>query len=637
MTITAPYGSWESPITVDAITAGTVGLSPGAIDNGVHYWAESRASEKGRTSLWCEHPGGTRTELTPDHWVRTMVHEYGGGAWAVANGVVVFSTVPTHQCFTMIEKHTIPLTPEGGALRYADFTVLPERDLVLAIREDHRESDIDCNNTLVALSLRTGNPDGGMVLAEGADFYSSPRLHPDGRIAWVEWDHPNMPWDSTRLMLGQLSDGATAISDVHQIAGSATSAPCHPGWVGDELFFLDDRSGYWNFHALRGDDIVALHEEPVDYCHPAWAFGSDWVPLDYGQIACHPIIGGAARAGTFSDGSFTPWPTNAVSVALGTPEGSRIPVVEAGRDYPERLRVFDLDTGAWAEVRESTSIDIDHSYYSVAQQRAWRGEVGEVHAFYYPPTNPDYVAPEGELPPLKVLSHGGPTGLSTPQLRLDRQYWTSRGWAILDVNYSGSAGYGRAYRERLQGKWGVADVRDCADGARVMVDEGLADPERLAIEGGSAGGYTTLAALTSTDVFTAGNCLYGIGDLDVMARETHKFESRYLFGLLGGTPDEIPQVYRERSPIHHLDRLSCPMLIQQGADDRVVPPNQAKMMASAVRAKGLPVALLMYDGEGHGFRAAENIRASIEGALSFFGQVYGYQPPNVPVLPIENL
>lgn len=635
MVTVAPYGSWTSSISIEAITAGQVGLGGPDVEDGVVYWTESRASEGGRTGLWRLAPGGEPVELTPDRYVRSMVHEYGGKAWAVRDGVVVYSTIPDHQCFVLRDGTCSPLTAPNNLLRYGDFEVHPALGLVLAVREDHRASDLDCVNEIVVLRLDGDNPDGGTVLATGADFYAAPRLSPDGVLAWVEWDHPNMPWDSTRLMSAPLEVTGPRLGATRQIAGTATSAPCFPGWVGPDLIFLDDPSGFWNFYRDRAGEVQRLHDDDRDFCAPAWQFGTAWTALDDGRIVCTPYDGGRQLLGALVGDRFEPWRDD-VSSALVGGDGALVAALISHPDRPTTLEVRDPD-GTWRELRSATASAPDAAAVSIGESRTWDGPDGVVQAWYYPPTNPDFAAPDGELPPLKVLSHGGPTGVSTDALRLERQYWTSRGWAILDVNYGGSAAFGRAYRERLQGTWGVTDVRDCAAGAQAMVDAGLADPARLAIEGGSAGGYTTLAALTSVDTFTAGNCLYGIGDLDALVRTTHKFESRYLLGLIGGTPDEVPELYAERSPINHLDRLSCPMLIQQGEEDRIVPPEQAELMAEAVRAKGLPEALLMFADEGHGFRRAETIRASTEGALSFFGQVFGYEPPGVPVLPVENL
>ncbi|MGL5406309.1 MAG: S9 family peptidase [Propionibacteriaceae bacterium] len=639
MTITAPYGSWISPITVDMMTAGSTGLSSGIIDENSYYWTQSRSSEGGRISLWRQDLDGSRIELTPDSFVRNMVHEYGGGpSWTASKGIVIYSTFPSHEVKVISEGITRTLVSHSQ-LRFSSFQIDHDRGIVIAIREDHRESDIDCCNQIVALDLHSDNPDGGTVIASGADFYSCPQLSPAGQLAWIEWNHPNMPWDITHLMCARLTSDLK-LTDVTTIAGQRnTSAPAAPVWHGEDLIFLDDPDGYWNFFSYRNGFIKSLHQttDPHDYILPQWVPENEYHVLTDGRIICHRMVDGADVLGILADGIFSPFNHDSVCQTF-TGNGSRI---IGTFSYPDRfteLAVIDVDTLETTILATSSDLSKElRPYLSIAQPFSWQSPLGAVHAHYYQPTNPDYVGVEDELPPLKVLSHGGPTGFSYGTLNLAKQYWTSRGWAVLDINYGGSGGYGRAYRDRLTKQWGMVDVNDCVDGARAVIAQGLADPARIAIEGGSAGGYTTLAALTSSNVFAAGNSLYGIADLISLASDTHKFESRYLHGLLGGTPEEVPDIYHDRSPINHLDRLSCPMLIQQGSQDRVVPPNQATQMADAVRAQGLPVALLMFEGEGHGFRQAENIRASIEGANSFFGQVFGYQPADIPALNIDNL
>lgn len=625
-------GSWPSPLSAAALTQARADLGPGTLAGGRAVWSVRRPDEGGRASLWAVAPGGVPEELTPGDYVRDRVHEYGAGAWAASSDVIVYSTFPDNGVWVLDAGARRPLVVASEGLRYGGLCIDAARGLVLAIREDHRESDLDCVNTLVVLRLSGENPEGGVVLASGADFYGAPAVSAAGQVAWMEWDHPNMPWDATRLMVGRL-DGA-AIVGVRQIAGTPTSAPCYPSWHEEELVFLDDVSGFWNFHALGADGAVRrLHDEAADFAWPAWAQGRPYQVLGDGRIACVRFGAGTAEGGVLAEGAFT---RVVDGIARGIGGDAAAAVFLLGHvDRPDTLELWrDGETSVLAGAGPAP---LAAEYVSVPQSLTWAGPQGEVQGWFYPPTNPGFRPGEGELPPLKVLSHGGPTGMAYPDFDLGTQYWTTRGWAVLDVNYGGSSGFGRAYRERLAGQWGVVDVRDCADGVRAVVAAGLADPRHVAIEGGSAGGFTTLAAMTSSDVFGAGHSLYGIGDLALLAAETHKFESRYLFGLLGGTPEEVPDVYRERSPINHLDALACPMLIQQGEDDRVVPPSQAVAMADAVRALGLPVALVIYPGEGHGFRKAENIVASIEAAASFFGQVFGFDVPGVPVLPIENL
>jgi dipeptidyl aminopeptidase/acylaminoacyl peptidase len=635
MPVTAPYGSWPSPVTTDLITGDAVGLVGGCVDGDDAYWVESHASQQGRASLW-RLRDGVRTELTPGHNVRSSVHEYGGGAWSVADGVVAFVAHPS-QVVHVIEGDAPPrpITPEG-TLRYGGLVVVPASRTVYAVREDHTHSDIECVNALVRLDLDSDNPDGGTVVAAGADFYSQPAVSDDERLAWFEWDHPDMPWDATRLVVAE-SDGSEAVV----VAGGTDESAIHPAWSPDgSLLFCSDRTGYWNLYRWTSSEVVALHHDPYDCCSAPWIFGpAPYMVLDADRVVVALSVDGLPRVGVVADGAFTPLPIDATSVDLGG-TGPRSLVELGHAAAPAELSVVywtDLSVTPLPMTTLRRSSEVALPYASVAEQLTWDGPEGEVHAWWYPPTNPDAVAPAGELPPVIVKSHGGPTSFSYPDLNLSTQFWTSRGIGILDVNYGGSTHYGRAYRNRLRGQWGVVDVRDCVDAVRVVVERGLADPARVAIMGGSAGGYTTLQALVTSDVFTAGLSDYGISDLSTLATDTHKFESHYTDRLVAPWP-EARATYEERSPIHHLDRLSSPMLLQQGAEDRVVPPSQAREMAAAVRKKGLPVALVVYEGEGHGFRRADTIVASLNAKLSFLGQVFGFGPAgDVARLTIDNL
>lgn len=630
-----PYGAWTSPIAPDALTTGALGLEPGPIEAGVAYWSQSRPDEGGRTSLWCQDAQGHRRELTPGLDVHSTVHEYGGTAWAVRDGMVIAQTAPAQQVVLLRDGATRELTEADCGLRFADFDLHPELGLALAVREDHRAEGRECRNEIVALRLDGDNSDGGRVLCSGADFYAAPRLSADGRLAWIEWDHPNMPWDHTRLRVASLDADALTLGQARLVAGG-DSAPSHPVWRGEELLFVDDASGFWNFYALRAGEVARLNDDEHDYCRPPWVFEEAFVALPDGRIACAREQDGLEQLGWLdADGVFTPDSRETSGVSLRGGDGEVMALLE----WPDRAPTLEriAPDGMIEVLARGFELELDPASISAGQSRRWHSPDGEVQAWFYPPRNAAAEAPEGERPPLRVLVHGGPTGMTTNGLRLAVQFWTTRGFAVLDVNYGGSGGFGRAYRERLRGQWGVVDVRDCVDGARELASAGLVDPERMAIEGRSAGGYTTLAALTMTDAFSAGNSLYGIADLAVLAGDTHKFESRYTDGLIGGTPDEVPEIYAARSPLEHLDGLNCPMLIQQGTADRVVPPNQATLMADAVRAKGLPVALVMFDGEGHGWRRAETIVASLEAGLSFYGQVFGFEPAGVARLEVENL
>jgi dienelactone hydrolase len=628
-----PYGSWPSPIDPSDLAASGVRLSPGLVDSGIRYWTEGRPSDAGRVSLWRQAPGSEPAEVAPGAYVRNAVNEYGGGAWTAREGLVAYCSWPDGAVHLVEDGLDRVLTAVDG-LRFAGLCLAPAERVLLAVREDHRVSDAQPEQTVVALGLDATDTEGGRVLASGADFYAHPGLSRDGRLAWCEWDHPNMPWDTTRIVVAPLADPlATTL-----VAATEGASNLYPAWDGDGgLVHLSDASGFWNFHRWTPDGDRTLLEAPYEFCGPLWVH--DPVPyalVEPGVIGCSWLVDGIARLGALTfdpDGSgpgeLHRLDTSAV-VADITGSGSTCLALFGYPDRPEELVELDWTTGDATALRTSAEVELDPADVSVATAITWESPDGPVHAWYYPPASASCSAPAGELPPVQVWSHGGPTDYSPAEFRIGVQFWTSRGIGILDVNYSGSTGYGRAYRERLRGTWGLTDVRDCVDGALELVRAGLADPRRLSIRGGSAGGYTTLATLTTSDVFAAGISLYGIGDLETLASDTHKFESHYTDALVAPYPAGR-QTYVDRSPIHHLDRLSCPMLILQGADDKVVPPDQATAMADAVRAKGLPVRLRVFAGEGHGFRRAESIEAVAQEALAFLGEVHGFTPASGPL------
>jgi dipeptidyl aminopeptidase/acylaminoacyl peptidase len=657
---TAPYGTWSSPVTTELVTSGTVGLSSPQLDGDTLYWLEARPDQGGRVALVRQQVdgggaaantadagtavGAARETLTaPEANVRSRVHEYGGGAYAVRNGVVVYAEFADSRLHRIEDGRTVALTPEqdGPGHRYADLRLHPDRDLVLAVREDH-SGEGEPVNTIVALSLHGEGP--GTVLCQGADFYADPELSDTGDLAWTEWNHPAMPWDATRIRRGRLvddPDGAgLRVVDVIDVAGGPTESAVHPRWApGGELVFVSDRTDWWNLYTERDGATAPLWPEAAEFATPQWVFGDEpYVVLDSSRLLVSRISEGVSSIHLLDRSSQTLRPVldDGLYGPLTAANGRAAALVE-GPDRPARLAVVELATGTWTDVRHASDEGLPAEWVSIPRAVSWPSTLedvpGDVHGWYYPPTNPDQTAPEGELPPLITLSHGGPTSFSDTGFGISLQYWTSRGFAVLDVNYRGSTGYGRPYRDALRGAWGIVDVADCAGGAAALAEQGLADPARLIVRGGSAGGYTTLQALTSTDTFTAGISFYGVADPEALARDTHKFEARYLDGLIGPYPEAI-ETYRERSPILHVDRLSVPLLLLQGSEDAVVPPNQAETMAAAVRAKGLPVAMIIFEGEGHGFRRADSIRAALEAQLDFLGRVFGFTPAD-PLTPIE--
>jgi dipeptidyl aminopeptidase/acylaminoacyl peptidase len=635
----APYGSWVSPISVDHLIGSSVGLSSVQIDGDKVYWLESRADERGRISLWLRLlSGGEPVEVTPSTaCVRDRVHEYGGGEYHVSDGTVVYSEFSDGRLYAVRDDTTPrPITPEG-ALRFGDIRVHPDWDLVLAVREDH-SGVAEPINTIVALDLDGPNSDGGTVLCSGADFYSTPELSANGRLAWTQWNHPNMPWDSTTIMIGSLS--SRVVTDSQAIAGGTSESALQPRWLGEKLIFASDRTNWWNLYLWSDGQVEPLHETEAEFCAPQWTLGQrPYAIIDDDHLLCTMNRSGEQSIAVLQISSGTLRSTASPGVATTSLDvgGRCAAAVLSFPDQPAALALLDLDRDAWDIVRSSFKISIPIDAISLARRVSWTSEGREIHGYFYPPVNTNWQAPAGTLPPMITLIHGGPTGFASPEFKIGYQFWTSRGFAILDVNYSGSAGFGREYRDRLKGRWGVVDVHDCISGTLAMGTERLADPARLAIRGGSAGGFTALAALTMSNVFNAAISQYGIADLEALAKDTHKFESRYIDSLIGPYPEDR-HLYLERSPINHLDQLSAPILLLQGTEDMVVPPEQAEMLAAAARRRGLPVALIMFEGEGHGFRKAETIKAAIEAQIYFLGRMFGFEPADqVPPISIDNL
>lgn len=622
-----PYGSWASPVSAADLTRSSLRLSGGRVIDGVRYWSEGYPEQRGRVSLWRQRPGEGPVELTPHSYVRTAVNEYGGGDWAVAGELVAYSSWPEGAVVLIDAEGRSRILATGQPYRYAALALHPEHGLLLAVREDHTDPVAEPITTVVALDLHGENSDGGRVLATGADFYAHPSLSSDARLAWCQWNHPDMPWDSAQVVVAPL----TAPDQPTVVAGGPGVSALYPAWAPDgALLYLDDGNGFWNFHRWDGTASTALWPAPYDFCEPLWVLTPmPYAVIEAGRIGCTWLVDGVARLGVLSFGEGEPQLTELATEAVAatvTGAGPQAVGLFGYADRPAELVTIDWDAGTVAPLRRSSEFTLDPGLVSRAVPLRWESADGPVHAWFYPPTNRSISAPPAELPPVQVWSHGGPTAYSGPAFSLAVQYWTTRGIGILDVNYSGSAGYGRAYRERLRGAWGIADVRDCVAGAQALVERGLADPNRLSIRGSSAGGFTTLAALTSSTTFAAGISLYGIGDLETLATDTHKFEAHYLDGLVGPYP-QARQLYLDRSPIHHLDRLSCPMLLLQGSDDTVVPPSQAEAMAAAVRNKGLRADLVLFDGEGHGFRQAETVIAVAELSLAFLAEVHGFALP----------
>lgn len=648
---TAPYGTWTSPITSDLIVAGSIRLGEIRLDGEDVYWLEGRPTEGGRYVVVRRSPDGTTTDLTPPEFnVRTRVHEYGGGAYIVHNGTVYFSNFTDQRLYKQPpDSAPEPLTPEMD-YRYADAVIDPTQHRLICVREDHTGGG-EAVNTIVNISLDPSlkdgekDGDGGTILVSGADFYASPRFSPDGSaLAWICWNHPDMPWDGTELWVAAVMDDGT-LGTPKKVAGSRTESIFQPEWSPDGvLYFVSDRTNWWNLYRWKPnapDTVEPVCPREAEFGLPQWVFtmstygfrSADSLICTYGEAGVQKM----ARINTHTL-EMTPIDVPYTSMG-GLRVNHSIAAFGAGSTTkPGAIATLDLASEALEELRYATTVQVDDGYLSIPEVVEFPTTHGlTAYGFYYPPKNKDYTSPAGEKPPLLVKIHGGPTAATSATLDLRLQYWTSRGIAILDVNYGGSTGYGREYRERLKGNWGIVDVDDCVNGATYLVNQGKADGDRLMIDGGSAGGYTTLAALTFRDTFKAGASYYGVSDAEALAQDTHKFESRYLDSLIGAYPEQ-QALYVRRSPIHFTDQLSCPVIFFQGDEDKIVPPNQAEMMVDALKAKGLPVAYVLFEGEQHGFRKAENIKRALDAELYFYARVFGFEPADdIEPVEIENL
>ena len=645
MPTVAPYGSWKSPITSDMVVQDSVRLGSIALCNDDIYWVEERPLDGGRNVIVRRTASGATEDFTRAPFnVRTRVHEYGGLCFWVNQGTVFFSNFADGRVYRQQKpgEDPAPITPEGVDLRYADGLIDQARNRLICVREDHRKSDLDCSNEIVALDL-----DGlgeGEVLVTGSDFYGCPAVSPDGNtMSWLSWDHPSMPWDSVELWTADiLEDGS--LGPPSKIAGMPGEAVFQPEWSPDGiLYFVSDRTGWWNLYRWRGAHTEALAPTMAEFGSPAWALGTRTYAFESAdRIVCEYAENGFWKLASLNTRAMelTPIETPYTEMSRGDIRAShgRVMLEAGSASLPDALLSLDPDTGETSVIRESRSIPVDEGHISMPQAIEFETDGGlTAHAFYYPAKNADFIGAEGEKPPLLVISHGGPTGGAMTSFSLSYQYWTSRGVAIVDVNYGGSAGYGTQYRRRLNGQWGIVDIADCVNAALHLVEAGEVDGERLMIRGGSAGGYTTLAALAFRDVFRVGASYYGVSDLGALAEHTHKFESRYLDSMVGPYP-ERRDLYEERSPIHHTDGLSCPIILFQGTEDRVVPPAQSEMMLEALREKGLPVAYLSFEGEGHGFRDSANVKRALEAELYFYSRILGFDlAGDFEPVEIENL
>ena len=645
----APYGSWDSPLAAELLTAGALRFDELDVDGEDLYWVESRPDEQGRyAAMRCAGDSRLSEVTPPQHSARTLVHEYGGGSLAVSDGIAYYSNFADQRLYRRPVDGSgdpLPLTPDH-AVRYADAVVDSDRGRLICVAEDHRREGVEAENCLAAVPTDGSGAAAGITrLHRGFDFYSSPRLSRDGRyLAWTCWNHPSMPWDATELWLAELApDGS--LRAARRIAGDAAGevSIIEPQWGPDgTLYCVSDASGWWNIQRWDGEGLAPLCPLEAEFGQPQWEFSmSTYAVLDRTRLAVRYCNAEGQRLGVLDveSGALREigTPFNAFGFFTAAWRG-RIVCAAAGPGAATALVAIDPRTGSVQTLRAATGPGLDPAYVARAEAIAFPSAGGRTaHAYFYAPHNPDFAAPDGELPPLLTFIHGGPTSQTSAGLSLAVQYWTTRGFAVVDVDYRGSTGYGTAYRRELNGNWGVADRQDCEAAAGYLVERGAVDPRRLAIRGGSAGGYTTLCALTFGDVFTAGASYFGVSDVAALAKDTHKFESRYLDSLIGPYPERA-DLYRQRSPIHAVDRLSCPVIFLQGLEDKIVPPSQAERMVAELRRKGLPVAYLAFAGEQHGFRQADNIRRAAEAELYFYGRVFGFAPSgDIEPIEIENL
>jgi dipeptidyl aminopeptidase/acylaminoacyl peptidase len=640
MPTVAPYGSWRSPIEAATVAAGGRRLASATLaGDGAVWWGEGRPAEGGRVVLMRRPRGGVPEEVTPGGFnVRTRVHEYGGGAWTLADAdVVLFVNFADQRLYAQrLGEGPVAITAEPETetgLRYADMRVCPDGLTAVCVREVHGEEEAE--NQIVSLAL-DGSAEPA-VLASGRDFYSFPRVSPDGAwLAWTCWDHPNMPWDGTELWLAPLDDSA----DATLVAGGPEESVFQPEWDSrGRLHFVSDREGWWNLYRDEGEIVLQLTAEEAELGHAQWLFGgATYAFLDDGSIACVRCERGEERLFLLEPGAERLRDLELPYTSFGFPSlsshGTTVAFAAASPVRETAVVLFDVARDEAEEVRSAAEQPIDGGCVSIPRPVEFPTSGGETaHGFYYPPTNDEFEAPEGELPPLIVQSHGGPTSHSAPALDREFLFWTSRGFAVVDVNYRGSSGYGRPYRQRLRGEWGVIDTEDCIAATRHLADSGEADRARLAIRGGSAGGYATLCALVFHDEFATGASYYGVADAETLATDTHKFESRYLERLIGRYPEE-KELYRERSPINFVERLRVPVILFQGLEDEVVPPSQAETMVAALERNGIPHAYLAFAEEAHGFRRAETEVRCLEAELYFYGRILGFEPAGDPQ-PVE--
>jgi dipeptidyl aminopeptidase/acylaminoacyl peptidase len=638
----APYGSWASPITMDLLLKGTVQMRNQMIrwDGDDLYWSELRPDEAGRIVVCRRSADGEVRDVTPQGFnARSLVHEYGGGHFAVAGGTVWFINFADQRLYRQDGDGSPRPITVAADVRHADMAFDAGRGRLYAVREDHTTGASEPVNSIVSLDAQDGSD--AFTVAAGNDFYSSPKLSADGtRIAWTTWNHPNMPWDGSELWVGELDRSGHVISS-RKIAGGINESILQPEWSPDgELYFISDRSDWWNLYRARGEGDEPVCPRSAEFGAPQWVFGMRFYAFSGpDEIMCLYSEPVGTRLGRIDLNAGAMRQVELIYSSLSGVQtnGRKLALFAGSSTLAERVLTLDLESGAQEVVKVANPAHLDPANMSIPKPIEFPTEGGlTAHAIHYPPRNRDFEGPQDEKPPLMVRCHGGPTGSAGPTYPFEYHYWTSRGFAVVDVNYGGSSGYGRAYRLRLNGEWGVVDVDDCINAARYLVEHGEADENRVWITGGSAGGYTVLLSLTQRNFYSTGASHYGIGDLELFIKETHKFEAHYCDTLIGPYPERA-DLYRDRSAVHFADNLKRPVILFQGLEDKIVPPSQAEEFVAVCKKKKLPYAYVAFEGEQHGFRKRENIRRSIEGELFFLSRMFGFSAADkIEPVQIEN-
>lgn len=625
------FGEWQSPITSDYIVEKTTPMDYIHVNENYVYWIERRSKEKGRCTLIRRGKSGVEKELTSGPYnVRNTVHEYGGLSYLLAADRIYFSNF-SDQCLYRIDDKITKIT--DGTKRYADGSYGKQGRLYFVAEEHFKDKETE--NTIVMIDESTLKE---TVVCSGYDFYAAPRVSPDGKkIAYLCWNHPDMPFDAAELWVADVEKNGSLINKV-KVAGSKSETTNEPKWTSDNsLVYLCDKTGFANLYIYEGKKSKCLYKVDAEFGYPHWVFGlSTYVISDDGTIFVSFGKEGEFFFGSIKEGVFTKIDTPYCYISDLAIQENNLYFIGNSFDKSPVLVCYNIKVAEFKEIKKQREKDIAKEYISVPQSIKYESEGAIAYAYYYPPKNPNFTGIKGQKPPLIIKSHGGPTAQSFPMLSYSVQYWTSRGFAFLDVNYGGSTGFGRKYQERLKDKWGIIDVEDCVNGAMYLVKQGLVDKNKLIIRGGSAGGYTTLAALTFTDIFSAGASYYGVSDLEALVKDTHKFESRYLDNLIGPYPEKI-DLYKEKSPIHHIEKLTCPVILLQGKEDKVVPKEQAEMMFEALKNKKIKTSYILFDHEQHGFRDAKNIKRALEAEIYFYGKVFGFIPSDkLKEIRIEN-